>query len=176
MYQDGFSSGDPETLDVLFLLTFYNFILYSNLKSFVEQYPDGVSLFSVDNLKEFLLPLLTKPVEEYKRLGNVPCFPFYCYIVYGNLPPPLNPDLLFSAFSSALQVLPFSEYSDAMLSPLENNYVLAPAYSVVAFCRKGKSILSVVVYVCCFFLCFFYLIVRFVIVVVAFYYYYFLLF
>lgn len=79
-------------------------------KTYMELYPENVVVFTINNLKGFIKPLVENPSDEYTRLAE----------------------------ASSLQKLSYAEYSDAM-NNMDTNYLLDLDFLLVVFCQEDTE-------------------------------------
>lgn len=80
--------------------------------TYVELFPENVVVFTINNLKNFVKPLLENPANEYNRIAE----------------------------ASSLQKIPYSEYNGIMKSTdAFTNYLLASDFLLVVFCPKDHE-------------------------------------
>lgn len=79
--------------------------------TYVELYPENVAVFTVHNLRNFLKPLVEDSSNEYQRIAD----------------------------GSSLQKLQYAEFSDAIESSADTNYLLASGILLVVFCPEDHE-------------------------------------
>lgn len=79
-------------------------------KTYMELYPENVVVFTINNLKGFIKPLVENPSDEYTRLAE----------------------------ASSLQKLSYAEYNDAM-NNMDTNYLLDLDFLLVVFCQEDTE-------------------------------------
>ncbi|XP_078380854.1 uncharacterized protein LOC144663697 isoform X2 [Oculina patagonica] len=78
--------------------------------TYIELYPENVVVFTLNNLKNFIKPLVENPSDEYKRIAE----------------------------ASSLQKISYAEYNDAMKN-MDTNYLLALDFLMVVFCQEDHE-------------------------------------